>query len=406
MKTIRRWTILAMAAALLLVFMCGAQAATKPVEITDSRGKLTETVWQDENGNPAAGPEGYARVVYTYDYTDGPKTTEMYFDADGNPYRTAGGYYGRAVTLAYNGEVGQIEYLDEKGALTMTAAGYSRIVFTYRAFGAECKSVFLGTKRGEGAIVPALGYAQIETEHTGKVVTGRYFRDTKGKAIDSVFGYASMIRKQNKSRTLITQTYYIHANGKPATGPDGWFKCVVDQDANGRIAEIKYLNEDSKLTDAGGFARETYTYDRDGDPIISRYNAAGSRIPFGGDAVSVLRVMKGEQILSETYLNEAGGPVALPAGYATAEYTYDDAGRLTMTQYRSATGEKTTSTNGYSAVYQAWDAEGRLVSRTYLDANGNGVNNANGICEERYLYDTTGLLRVIQQYRADGTQIQ
>ena len=404
MKKIRRWTVLVLAAALLLVLMCGAQAL-QAVETTDSRGKLTGITWQDDDGNPAAGPEGYAEVRYTYDYTDGPKTTEMYFDAAGNPYRMPGGYYGRAVTLAYNGDVGQVEYLDEKGALTMTAGGYSRIIYTYRSFGAESKSAFLGTKRGEGGIVPSLGYAQIETEHTGKVVTGRFFRDTRGKAVDSVFGYSSMIRKQNRSRTLITQTYYVHADGKPATGPDGWFKCVVDQDANGRIAEIKYLDEDSNLTDAGGFAREAYTYDQDGDPIITRYNAAGIRIPFGGDAVSVLRVMKGEQIISETYLNETGGPTALPDGYATAEYNYDDAGRLTATQYRSANGEKTICAKGYSAVRQTWDAEGKLVSRIYLDANGSNVNSTDGFCEEQYLYDTTGLLRGIRQYRADGTQV-
>lgn len=392
------------AAVLLLACVCGAQAA-KAVEKTDGRGKVTEIIWEDENGQPAAGPDGYAAVRYSYDYTDGPKTTEMYFDAAGNPFRMPGGYYGRAVTLAYNSQPSLIEYLDEKGGLTMTEMGYARIFYYYRSFGAESKSVFMGSNRGQGVIVPSLGYGQIETEHTGKIVTGRFFRDTRGKAIDSNAGYSSMIRKMNRSRTVILQTYYVHSDGKPAAGPDGWYKCALDQDANGRITQTKYLDVNNKLTDAGGFARETYTYDRDGDVTVTRYNAAGSMLSFGGDAVSVLRVLDGERILSETYLNEAGGPTTLPDGYATAEYTYNDEGRLTMTQYRNANGEKVTCSGGYSAVRQTWDGD-RLAGRVFLDENGNSTDSSSGICEERYLYDTDGLLRVIQQYRADGTQIK
>ena len=33
---------------------------------TEANGKITETVWVDDSGNPAAGPEGYARVKYSY----------------------------------------------------------------------------------------------------------------------------------------------------------------------------------------------------------------------------------------------------------------------------------------------------------------------------------------------------
>ena len=46
---------------------------------TEENGKITETVWVDDSGNPAAGPEGYARVRYTYKREE---TIEKYFDAD------------------------------------------------------------------------------------------------------------------------------------------------------------------------------------------------------------------------------------------------------------------------------------------------------------------------------------
>ena len=95
----------------------------------------------------------------------------------------------------------------------------------------------------------------------------------------------------------------------------------------------------------------------------------------------------------------------LPDGYATAEYTYNDEGRLTMTQYRNVNGEKVTCSGGYSAVRQTWDGD-RLAGKVFLDENGNSTDSSSGICEERYLYDTDGLLRVIQQYKTDGTQIK
>ena len=395
-----------MAAVLLLGALFGAQAESLR-ETKDGRDRVTEAVWQDGNGNPTAGPEGYASVRYTYENTqDGPTTTEMYFNADGTPCRMPGGYYGKSVALGLKNQPTVVEYLDENGNLTMTEMGYARVYCSYRSFGAEYKCVFLGTKKGEVVIVPSLGYAQIETEYTGTIMTGRYFRDTKGKAIDSKAGYASMIRKLNRSRTQVLQTYYLHADKTPATGPDGWHKCVLNTDANGRVTVVKYLDEKEKLTDAGGFARETYAYDRDGDVTVNRYDAQGNRLSFGGDAVSVLRQMKGEQILSETYLNEAGGPVALPEGYAKADYTYNEDGALIMTQYRNATGEKTACTLGYSAVSQEWDAEGRLARRTYLDEDGNGVNNRDGVSEERYEYDGEGMLRAVRRYDANGTQIR
>ena len=91
----------------------------------DSAGQAADTLHalglfrgraEDENGNPAAGPGGYAEVRYTY----GSSTvTEYYYDAEGNPCEAAGGYYGRTVTKDGKGQVKSIEYLGEDGKLTL-----------------------------------------------------------------------------------------------------------------------------------------------------------------------------------------------------------------------------------------------------------------------------------------------
>ena len=44
---------------------------------TEENGRIRETVWMDENDQPAAGPEGYSSVRYTY---KGDNTYEEYFD--------------------------------------------------------------------------------------------------------------------------------------------------------------------------------------------------------------------------------------------------------------------------------------------------------------------------------------
>ena len=197
----------------------------------------------------------------------------------------------------------------------------------------------------------------------------------------------------------------MHANGKAATGPDGWSKCTMERDNKGRLTEVRYYDEKERMTDAGGCARETYTYDGNGDVTLTRFDLSGNKISYGGDAVSVQRRMKDELIIQETYLNEAGQAVNLPAGYATAVYTYNAGGHLETIQYRNAKGDKTNCSQGFSAVRQSWDLNGKLVRRTYLDVNGRNVNNTGGVCEEEYVYDAAGRLTEVKQYDASGTQL-
>ena len=88
---------------------------------TEESGRITVTVWEDENGQPAAGPQGYASVRYTYRQKN---TIEQYYDAEGKPFRVNGGYYGKRVLKDGKGNITEIEYLDEKGERTLNRQGY------------------------------------------------------------------------------------------------------------------------------------------------------------------------------------------------------------------------------------------------------------------------------------------
>ena len=393
MKMIRRLTILT-AAILLLAAFTGGGTAEVTEEKKETGGRTTSVAWKDENGKPAAGPEGYAEIRYTYDSSS---VKEAYFDAEGAPFQVPGGYYGRNVTRDGKNRIKSIEYLGKNGELTLNGMGYAMVGYTYVSFGEVRKVVFYGTNR-KAIMVHSLGYAQMENEYSGATLTKRTYMNAAGKPVDIPAGYAVMKFKMKDHK--ITRIWYTHADGKPATGPDGWYKCEQVWDTKGRISVIRFLDTEEKLTDRGGYARETYTYGS-GLVTVVRYNAQDDVIPISGEAVSVRRKMSDGKILEETYLNAAGQPAALPEGYTTVSYTYNKAGQLEMVQYRDGNGDKLVSKQGYSAIRQTWN-NGLLQRRTYLDENGLNVNNLNGVCEEEYLYDEEGRMTEVRKYDASG----
>lgn len=234
MNRIRRMAAWA-AAALLLVTPGIRAVAEVTADKTESRGRVTEINWRDENGNLAAGPEGYATVKYEYGYN---KTTETYYDAEGFPYETAGGYYGRIVSL--DSFLVVTEYIGINGKPVNTRMGYARVERRTFMFGPERFTIFYDAG-GRVVTVPSLGYAQVETTASGKTLTGRIFKDEKGNKVDSVFGYAAMMKKMNRNRNII-RVWYEHADESAATGPDGWSRCEIrrDPDNDARINAIEF----------------------------------------------------------------------------------------------------------------------------------------------------------------------
>lgn len=388
----------AWAAAVLLLLAPGIRAGAEvTAEKQTERGRVTEITWKDENGNITAGPEGYATVRYEYEHQ---KTTERYYDAEGYPYETEGGYYGRVISTDSFLEI--TDYIGINGKLTNTRMGYARVERRTFMFGMERFTIFYD-ENGKTVIVPSLGYAQVETLASGKTMTGRIYKDERGEKIDTPAGYAAMLKKMNRDRQIIRE-WYEHADESPATGPDGWSRCEILRDGNnkGRITAIEYYDEAGRLTDAGGYAREEYQYAKGGLVITTRFDAAGNRLSRGGNAVSVRRKTKDDLVLEEMYLDETGEPTTLPEGYAGVKYSYNSNGQLELTQYLNTAGEPTACSQGYYAVRQVRDTDGRLLSRTYLDQSGQATSNTAGVSEERYEYDEEGRLSGTKKYDAQG----
>ena len=179
----------------------------------EENGKITETVWEDANGEPAAGPEGYAYVRYTYRQEN---TFERYYDAEGNPFRVNGGYCGKRVMRDGRGNITEIEYLDEKGDRTLNRQGYGMVRMFYFGFGA-LRSLFYYGLGKRTVVVPSLGYASVSYEYSNKTMTSVTYQDEKGNPTDTAAGYAAIKQKTDKKFRVLS-IRYDHANGKPATG--------------------------------------------------------------------------------------------------------------------------------------------------------------------------------------------
>ena len=393
-------------AGLIAIILCILAAFPAMSEIsarnTEENGKITETVWLDDDGNPAPGPDGYARIRYTYRRED---TIEKYFDTDGNPYEVSGGYCGKRVMRDGRGNITEIEYLDENGDRTLNRKGYALVGMTYYGFG-EVRSITYYGLNKKSVMVPALGYASVYTEYSNKTMTSRTYRDTKGNPVDCADGYAVVKQKVDK-RFRVLSIRYDHADGKPATGPDGWFRCVKDRDDQGRITSIKYYDVNQQLTDRGaGYAWEEYTYEGESTVKLTHRDLAGGIVTDSAGVATLVREMKDDRIVRESFLDSDGKRTNNGQGVGTILYGYDRQGSLEKVIYQDTEGQPVRCSEGYAGYLDTKDGEGATVSRTFLGTDGLPAETAGGYSEIRFFYDEYKQLSSTRYYDLNGNQVQ
>ena len=369
---------------------------------TEEKGRITETVWVDDQDQAVTGPEGYASVRYSYKKDE---TTERYYDTDGRPCKAAGGYYGRTVTRDAKGQIIQIEYLDENGQRTLNNMGYAMVAISYYGFGEVRSATYYGLNK-KPVMVPSLGYASVYNEYSNKTMVSRTFRDAKGNPVDCSEGYAAVRQKVNKSYQVI-RIRYEHADGSPATGPDGWYRCVKDRDDQGRVTSVKYYDIHENLIDRGaGYAWEEFSYEGDNLVRVTRYSLSGEKVEDSAGVATLVREMKDGRIVKERFLDKEGKRINNDLGVGEILYSYDHLDRIEKVSYLDTEGNPVLCRKGYAGYRDMKDEDGMTVSRTFLGTDGLAAEIPGGYSEIRYLYDETGKLTSTRYYDLNGTQVQ
>ena len=398
MNMLKRLTVTVLAAAIFCTafLIPAAKAEITRVE-TKENGRVVRAVWQDSAGNTVTGPDGYAEIQYKYGRGI---VSEQYFDENGAPAAARGGYYRKMTTRDGKNRVTEIAYQNEKGELMLNSDGYARVTMTYTSFGGMTYLRYFGTDKRK-VTVPSLGYAAIETEYSGKSIVSRTWVNEDGKPVDNKQGFAVMKQKLNKSYQPI-RTWFEHADGTPAMGPDGWSRCERERDKKGRETSVKYYDAAGTITDRGaGYAWEETRYDGS-NRVITRFGLDGQVIPVAGNAVAVRYRMRDDQVTAESYLNAEGALTDGPLGVCTVAYEYDPDGRIETVRYQNASGENVLCSLGYAGYRETRDTDGTVVSRVYLGTDGRAMEIPGGYAEERYIYNSIKELTGTRKYDLSG----
>ena len=389
---------------LLMAVVAGGTAAVGETQVRETvkRDKVVRREWVDENEQPAAGPEGYASVSYTYEKAS---VTEMYYDTDNQPFRMPGGYYGKTSVYGTAKRLTDVYYLDERGKPAVNGSGYAHMHMVYNAYDL-IKSLYYYNAADKLTVVPDLGYAIERNEYRKNILIRKSFFDEKKNAVDSAEGYAVMTCELNK-KGQVTAVRYSHADGSPAECRDGWASCEIEQDKNGNPLCIRYFDVSGHLTDRGmEYAYEKKQYEKDTEYTVKRYGKDNLLLTYA-DGYTALRCKlnsKG-QIVRESYEDETGSRMPNAGQVFATVYSYDAHDRLVQVLYEGQDGELMLNTAGYAGYRDTLDGEGFVIRRVFLGTDEKPVNIQEGYCEIRYYYNILKEPVKILRFDTDGVQI-
>ncbi len=298
------------------------------------KGKLIEVVYRQGMGELAAGPDGYARVTYTYS-KDGKETQIMYYNADGSPFYTKDGYCGIRQYQKNNQTMDESYYVEE-GVRGNCMNGYSRTVIRYNLF--------------------------------KQITSQSYFDDLDQLVCPEGQVYAKI--KNTYTGQYLIKTEYFGEDDKRVIGPDGYAVAVYKY-AKKRKAEADFYAEDGKtyINNNDGYAKVIYKYDdtRQRQCISEAYyDAEGNRKAINGEADELhFGWNSSRQKISESYWKD-GQPANCERGYHEIRTEYN--GKKVKSQsYHDSEGNPVLCKDGYAGTEKLYNSQGRDMATLYYD---------------------------------------
>ncbi len=310
---------------------------------------IQETVYENRNvkekryygddGELTAGPEGFARAVYSYHRKDNHSTTKiMYYNADGSLFFTEKGYCGIEQARTKWGTIcDERYYIGENEQRGRSTDGYSRETRTYNM--------------------------------RGKLSEQRFYDENNKLMIPETVGYAML--KNTYSGNYLTRTEYFNENIKPMIGPDGYY-AAENKYIDRLLVKTTYYDTDGKTLINGkdGYARIEYERDKDKKVLSEKYfDAEGNRVVVRDNADEIRYTWVNGNKASESYWAN-GAPAVNSKGAHEIRYEYTGANRVSTQVFLDTEGNITTIADGYARLENQFNSQGKVMCTLYYGVDG------------------------------------
>ena len=319
---------------------------------------------------------GFAQIEKSYNNRD-ELEQERYLDADGKAAVYKGRGYAAFERTRENGLLKEERYLNADGEpVVRLDEGYAIVRYGHDPFGQTTTIRYYGID-GETSVINT--YYHCAGVNYGYDDQGNqnddYYIDLDGTPlIRSDVGYAQAKRVYSIGK--IIRESYFDVDGNPIPSKEGGYTRVENAyDVNGNCIESRYYDASENLTlrSDHGYAIVKHNYDDEGHCISTRYYGTDGETPIistyyycaGFDYICDAR---GNKIKIQYIGLDGNLMIRSDLGYAQADRTFDEMGRLIGEAYYDVDGEPKVNNEGYASYKESYDMNGNWVESKYYDA--------------------------------------
>lgn len=204
----------------------------------------------------------------------------------------------------------------------------------------------------------------------------------------------------------VAKTSYVNEFGQLTYAIDKHYATLVQKkDAEGRLLEEHYLDEDGEPTDCWGYFGIAYEH-REKEDVLTYLDAEGNTlVTQSGYAVIVRSLDSLGQALDDMYYDDNMNPVMCTGGYYGVHRERDERGFIKKMIYLDVDKSPICIISGFAQEERSFDNEGRVIRKFYFDVDGNPVCLQSGQSGEAYTYDEYDRVNQVTYLDKDGKSI-
>lgn len=253
-------------------------------------GLLIAEWYLGDKGSPVLGPDGYYRLVQTWD-EEGNVRERAYLDERGAPKLSVEGY-GRTAREYAGGRLTEESFFGERGELVPGPEGFARRRIERDAALRQVKVSFYDDQ--DRPMIVGTGYSEIRLTFDGADrLTAEEYLDRDGKLMVSENGFARMTQQFLPEGTCVDRAYF-GADERPIVLRDPGCEMDVSRwsagyDSTGRLTREDFYGADGRLLWEGGvFASVIYGHSDDGEANEVSFADSGGK-PLDVEATDAVR---------------------------------------------------------------------------------------------------------------------